>query len=51
MQGIKFISLAGNDVAIGTADTLKALGLIGLAAIVGPLAIGGLLFLLRKRGN
>ena len=51
MLGIKLISVAGSDVAIGTTETLKALGVIGLAAIVGPLAIGGLLFFLNRREN
>ena len=34
--------------AIPLSDALKALGLLGLAAFIGPLVIGGLVFLLKK---
>ena len=34
--------------AIQTADAFRALGLLGLAAVVGPLFIGGLFFGLTK---
>ncbi len=41
-------ALLGTEPAIQTVDTLKALGLLGLAAIVPPIFIGGLLFFLKE---
>ena len=35
--------------AIQTSDALKALGVMGIAAIAGPLIIGGLFFLLKSK--
>ena len=37
--------------ALAASDVLRALSLIGLAAIVGPLVIGGLVLLLRKSND
>ncbi len=37
-----------SEPAIQTSEALRALGLMGLAALSGPLVIGGLFFLLRK---
>ena len=46
-----FFKLAaiGTEQAIPLSDALKALGLLGLAAFIGPLAIGGLVFLLKNK--
>ena len=45
-----FFKLAaiGTEQAIPLSDALKALGLLGLAAFIGPLVIGGLVFTLKK---
>ncbi len=49
MQVFLLTKVLGTELAIQTADTLKALGLLGLAAFMGPLVIGGLFFFLKKR--
>ncbi len=43
--------LLGTEQAISTADTLNALFTIGFAAFLGPVAIGGLFFILKKNSS
>jgi len=51
MSHILFPHLLGTEPAIETVDALKALGLMGMAAIAGPAVIGGLFFFLKKNNN
>ncbi len=51
MKFLLLTPLLATELAIETGDVLRALGLLGLAAIIGPLVIGGLFFFLRKRGQ
>ena len=51
MSLFPLIKLIVTEPAIETGDALKALGLMGIAAIAGPLVIGGLFFILKKRSE
>ncbi len=48
MKLLEFLKLLGTEPAIQTLDALKALGSLAAAAIIGPLVIGGLFFLLKE---
>ncbi|AAP99708.1 MULTISPECIES: hypothetical protein [Prochlorococcus] len=42
------VMLLGTEAAIEGLEAFKLIALIGLAAVTGPLVIGGLFFLLKK---
>ena len=49
MSRLLFSLVLLTEPAIGSLEALKLISLIGLAAILGPLVIGGLFFILKSK--